>query len=119
MSKHYIIRLRETELWVDSAACYGHGDMKYFAVLKKDPLRVTRYDTWEEAEKFAEERIPEGHWVIHRLIPKTELTPKPDAETFVLSDAQPKEDLAPVPVPVRVVEVDEGLLARFNRRWFT
>ena len=111
MSKHYIIRLKDTELWVDSAACYGHGDMKYFAVLKKDPLRVTRYDKYEDAEKFAETRIPEGHWVVHLLTPKTELTERPDAETFsVGEEAAPKVE--PKEYVINVAEVEKGWLAR-------
>ncbi len=111
--KHYIIRLRDTELWVDRGVEFGHGGSTYYPQLKTDPLRVARYDTYEDAEIFAEKHIPEGHWVIHRLIPKTELTEKPDSETFTVS--KPQEKLESQEVIVRVQEAEPGLIARIVR----
>jgi hypothetical protein len=119
MSKHYIIRLKDTELWVSSSMNFGGMTTRYHPKLLTDPLRVVRYDKYEEAEKFAEEHIPEGHWVIHRIIPQTELVDKPPEETYFVSEEPVKEqvDPEPVPIPVKVVEVDAGVLAYIKRNW--
>lgn len=115
MDNHYIIRLKDTELWVDVAAVFSHADFKYFPRLMIDPLYVKRYSKYEEAEKFAKDHIPGGHWAIHKLIPQTELVGKPPEETFYVS----QELGAPVAaVPVRLVEIDKGLVSKL-RAWFT
>jgi len=113
MSKHYIIRLRDTELWVDQGMEYGHGGTKFYPRLKTDPLRVRRYDTFEEAEIFAEKHVPKEHWVIHRLTPKTELTEKPLSETFTVSEA------TPAPTEEEIVEVVSEDKKHFWCRWFS
>lgn len=90
MSKHYIVRLRDTELWVSSTMEFQtYGGTKYHPHLVKDPIQCNRYDTYEEAEKFAKKHVPEEHWVIHQLIPRTELREKP---LFDVSEATPALD---------------------------
>jgi len=113
MSKRYLIKIRNTELWLKQNLNFSpYAPDRYTISIVIDPLCASRWETYRSAQQIIKEHMPAGdHCSIHILSPLTEQVPEePKDETLVVSAEVAKETL------VKIEEADEGLIARVMKK---
>lgn len=73
MSGRYIVKLSNTDLWLERHMVIGYGShTNYSHDWVLSPLNASRFETIKGATECAEKGVPIGHFEVFRLLEKVE-----------------------------------------------